>query len=43
MKTAPENRRKKGVADLVRQVPEEAELAAIRRGNETGLPYGEPR
>ena len=26
----------------VHQTPEEAELAAIRRSNETGLPYGEP-
>jgi putative transposase len=25
----------------VHQMPEEAELAAIRRSNETGLPYGE--
>ena len=25
----------------VQQTPEEAELAAIRRSNETGLPYGE--
>jgi putative transposase len=25
----------------VHQIPEEAELAAIRRSNETGLPYGE--
>jgi putative transposase len=33
--------RRQGWSAYVHQTPEDAELAAIRRSNEMGLPYGE--